>query len=218
MAEFKNFSINQSTGKFSTKKNEPTEGYVKEEWSVGDKSGITYKKYYDKLEGQITKIERKIVELDKGRLDNIAIYFKVDEDNVHVLEVPVMSSKGDFSDWIKELIKVLGGLNIGTSYEVSLNSSKKDKKGYFYKNIYFKEVISGENVKWQFDPKEAPEWEKQTIKKLGVEKVVYSKEKQDEFYFEHLEKALNKFKKEQPIPQEEPVEYNNGGKDDDLPF
>lgn len=194
------------------------EGFEEIKWEVGDRRGISYRKYIPLLEGTLTDISLKKAEgLPSTPL---FISIKIDTDSeLYVLDIPLMDNKQEWlSAWAVSAASVLYNLNKGDKIKISTNTFKTDKGGKLYKSLYIRK--DDELLPLLFTYKDTPKWvisdKKNKITK-EIKKEV-NKEAYDEFVMSFIDKAINKFRDIGSTPNIEEPTLPTNDNDDDLPF
>lgn len=129
-----NFNISAKKGKLYLKSKGPMDGY--EAVAYGD-GKITYHKYFDKVEGIITKVETKDVTADGKNLQFFEVTLK-DGDTYNNISTPLKNSKGNFTDEVKAFVSSLYNCPPFSNVSISVYNKvvEKDNKKYDNLNIY----------------------------------------------------------------------------------
>lgn len=146
--KFTNYAIKGSKGVFYTTSKEPQEGYTENKYTDREtkKEKTNYHKEVETLTGKLHSIKLKQSELVGERL---AISLTDAKGDANVLEIPVFrNTNGDVDEYTKSCIQYLSNLVLNAETEIFCNSKNKDKKGYLYKNVFFKQ--DGEQIPWEF--------------------------------------------------------------------
>lgn len=204
---YKNVKIKSSKGVFYESSKEQLEGFNVE---VETKEhGTRFHKEYKNLKGKLTKIAHD----EEGMFgERLKVFIEEDDDNVIVLEMNVFRQKNVMDDYTKGFLQIAENLKLGQDVEFFLNSKKKDKKGYLYKNIFAKH--GDEKVEWSFEFKDIPAWEEvpDPIKKG---KMTWDSTKQTAFFYDKLVQLTSDEQSVEEPKAEAPKEDVDG---DDLPF
>lgn len=208
---YKNVKIKFSKGVFYESSKEKLEGFNVE---VETKEhGTRYHKEYKNLKGKLTKIAHD----EEGMFgERLKVFIEEDDDNVIVLEMNVFRQKNVMDDYTKGFLQIADNLELGENVEFFLNSKKKDKKGYLYKNIFATQ--KGEKVRWAFEFKDIPAWEEvpDPIKKG---KMTWDSTKQTAFFYDKLvQLTSDESVPEQSSQEPKAEEPKEDVEDDNLPF
>ena len=150
--------------------------------------GKTY--YHKELDSIKGKLSAK--KLEGGKFgERIKLFLNQDENNSLVLEVPTIMDDS-LLPWAVELAKFLPNINIGDEIEISTNTSKKDKDGRPYKNLYI--TANGQSVPWAFKLEDVPKPEQKKSKLKGD--VTWDFSARDEFLYDIIKKSLQAAAKE----------------------
>jgi hypothetical protein len=98
-----NFNISAKKSRLYLKSKEAKEGYETVHYGDGK---TTYHKYFDRVEGVITKVETKDVEAAGKKLQFFEVTLK-DGDTYNNISVPLKNSKGNFTDETKAFVSSL---------------------------------------------------------------------------------------------------------------
>ena len=218
---YKNFKINGENRIYQSLK-EKEAGCIEEKWEIGDRSGITYRKYVDNIKGKMEHIDIYTAEKIPGQPMTLRIRL-VDENNDFLsLELPLLDYNQEWlSEWAVSAASVLANLNKGDDVEIFTNRKAMDKSGRLYKSIYFK--ANGAMTQLLFKFTDCPRWliteEVHKVTKKVIKHI--NKEAHDEFIMGFINKAVDKFKSPidasvEKLEEELPVELQDN--DDDLPF
>ncbi len=126
-----NFNISAKKGRFYQKSKEPKEGY--ERISYGD-GQTTFHKYYDKVEGIITKVETKDVDAGGKKLQFFEVTLK-DGDTYNNISTPLKNSKGNFTDEVKAFVSSLNNCPPFARVSVSCYNKTTESGGKTYDNL-----------------------------------------------------------------------------------
>lgn len=214
MAEFNNYKIKNSKGVFYLSSKEEKEGYKPTQTPDGT---TYYHKEVDRIVGKLQSVKEKEVDFSKGKMTLLEIYIEEDEDVIGVINVPLFQkeSASRLSEWAKEFIKYLRTIEKGKTYSIGLNKKKKNRNGYLYKNVFFN-TEDGEKVEWGLDPRNAPDWKKNTIedKVTGHRKTEWDSSEQDKYYYDELKAQLPKFEKKGNNESEQSESTDNQSQDE----
>lgn len=191
---YKNISLT-ATGQFREKRKDAAEGYIAEPWEMGDKSGTSYVKYHTNLKGKLTRMVLSAPAYNENLLQ-LSISIEEDADNVATITIPYLDYKGIWlSDWVTAIAPILGSLKEGMNIECWLNSKTKDKSDRLYKNIYFKNVDTGEYVGVNFTREDVPNWTSTVEKhpRTKIESTVWNRDANNDFLVEKIEEAIATF-------------------------
>lgn len=181
---YRNYRISSKTGKFyESSKQEQTGFNVK---IPLDDGSVVWHRYSDELEGTLKKIQLQTVDFGKGQLKLLKIMWEEISGDVGSLSVPVLTAKGTLDSWIKALMLSLPNLKKKMNFKLQLNRSNKDKKGFLYKNAWFRDADNeDELIKWAFDPqKDTPPPIETEHPLTGEKKWDYNPV--DKFYYDKL--------------------------------
>jgi hypothetical protein len=126
-----NFNISAKKGRFYQKSKEPREGY--ERISYGD-GQTTFHKYYDRVEGIITKVETKDVDAAGKKLQFFEVTLK-DGDTYNNISTPLKNSKGNFTDEVKAFVSSLNNCPPFARVSVSCYNKTTESGGKTYDNL-----------------------------------------------------------------------------------
>ena len=228
MAQYNNFSVSISKGKFYLKSKTPQDGYVEVKYGM-DKDKITYHKYVDRVEGYINDVSISEVDYEGRKLRFLEVAFKEENGVVDKVSVSLMTNNGGYSQEARNLISCLKFADF--SKRISLTpslSNYTDKNGKPRTNLniygnYPEELgdngkpISTGYIKYEDEP--AP------TQKTVAGQTVWDFSEKTEFYYQELNKIIEKFgsttttppqqeKKATKVKKDEPVAVEL----DDLPF
>ncbi len=225
---YKNLSVKESLGLFYMREKQPTEGYEKVEWTIGERSGVTYHKIVTSVKGKVSRLTLEEANFD-GKPMQLKISLLEEGGDFAIITIPLEYSDKSLTKRIKAITPILGNLKEGMDVEISLNRTKKNEKGKLYPSVFIKNIDTGENLNWTYHPQ-------QDVPPLDVKSVrgkdVYDSTNQDEFVYNKLIDAIKDFpnpvtapkattvrpsttKVETPVGNVEVVEEDM---DDDLPF
>lgn len=126
-----NFNISAKRGKLYLKSKEQKEGY--EAVSYGD-GKVTYHKYFDRVEGIITKVETKDVEAAGKKLQFFEVTLR-DGDTYNNISTPLKNSKGNFTDEVKAFVSSLCNCPPFSRVSISVYNKVVEKDGKTYDNL-----------------------------------------------------------------------------------
>lgn len=126
-----NFNISAKRGKLYLKSKEPRDGYEAVPYGDGK---ITYHKYVNSVQGVITKVETKEVNVQTGKLQFFDVTLK-DGDTYNNVSVTLKNSRGNFTDEVKALVSSLNNCPPFARVIMSVNSNTTEKDGKTYDNI-----------------------------------------------------------------------------------
>ncbi len=190
---YRNYSIKGSKGVFyesSKEPRDPVEGF-----NIRYESAQTHKVSYHKesptLEGVLRKIGLKKFTFDHGPVTYVRIMFEEISGAVGTLSLPLMTQKGGLDNWIKAFMLYLPVLKKGQEIKISLNRSKKDDKGFLFKNVWMRDGDDAQ-IPWAYDPKDpntVPKAEKIKHPITGEEKWDFTAV--DKWYYDYLMKVID---------------------------
>lgn len=218
---YKNFKINAENRIYQSLK-EKEVGCIEEKWEMGDRSGISYRKYVDNIKGKMEYLDIHTAEKIPSQPMTLRIRL-VDENNDFLsLELPLLDYNQEWlSDWIVSAAATLANINKGDDVEIFTNRKATDKSGRLYKSIYFK--VNGTMTPLLYKFTDTPRWmitdEVHKVTKKVIKHI--NKEAHDEFIMSFINKAIDKFKSPidasvEKYESELPVDLQDGV--DDLPF
>lgn len=210
----------------------PSDGYIYESLKQQDpegrakvvktKQGATY--YHDvwaRIDGRFLGIEKR--NTDFGR--QLALKFKTDSDYVHV--TLNMDGKYRLDEYFRDFIQTMPNLEKGANISFSTNTTKRDKKGRLYPNLYFVNTDTNMPTPWAFEPKEIPSGEEKIVMEEGrpgePDKEVkrWDFKKADKFLFAIFEQNYDNLEESPQNSKPEP-ELATGAEEkmneDDMPF
>jgi len=232
-----NFKIKQSKNVFYTTSKDELEGFIKNEYT--DKktktTTINYHKEVNSLTGVLKGIRLK--DSDYGKY--LTLILEESPETTLWLEIPIFDAQKRISPYVKSICQYLENLRFNVETVINLNRTKKDKAGYFYKTVFFKQ--GDVDVKWAFssygEESIVPPWEKTANKVTG--EITWDSSNQDKFYYDLIIRCTTKpetvTNTVQEAPKEDPaapkvaesnmteaMPFNNDElntiSDDDLPF
>lgn len=218
---YKNFRINAENRIYQSLK-EKEVGCIEEKWEMGDRSGVSYRKYVDNIKGKMEYLDIYTAEKIPGQPMTLRIRL-VDENNDYLsLELPLLDYSQEWlSDWVVSASATLANINKGDDVEIFTNRKTTDKSGRLYKSIYFK--VNGSLTPLLYKFTDAPRWlitdEVHKVTKKVIKHI--NKEAHDEFIMGFINKAIDKFKSPidasvEKLESELPVDLQDD--DDSLPF
>lgn len=187
---YNNISIKESVGMFYTKVNVPTEGYEQVDWQIGERSGTSYHKTFNKVSGKLSRLV-----IEKANFDGNPQFLKLSvkengTDDISIISIPLEYSDNSLTKRVKALAPLLINLKEGMDVEISLNTTKRNAKEKLYPSVYIKEVGKEDNIGWAYHPyNDVPALEKKTVRGNDV----YNSEAQDEFIFNKIQEAILNF-------------------------
>lgn len=193
---FTNYLIKTSKGRFYTSSKTPMEGYTANEYQDKEtkENKTNYHKEVDTLSGILYSVSLK----DGKFGERFTIALNQPNGDCHTLEIPVfLSAKGDIDGFLKDIARSLQGLALGANTEIFLNSTKKDKNGYLYKNVNFRQ--DGQKIDWTFSPygedSPVPKPKQETHK--VTKKETWNFDEPNAWYYEFIKDAVNNLTREQ---------------------
>lgn len=209
--KYRNFGIKSSEGKFYESHKTPVPNAVS--FVKDDKT--YYHLLFDEIHGKLHSI--KIDEGEYGTKLKISLTDAAGD--AQVLAIPLISKWG-VDDWARSLAVFIDQLEVGDDLELSLNTKDKDPKGYLRKNLFIKK--DGTNLKFSFSHKDAPKGIKRVEKDKVTkkEKEVWDFSDRDSFYYDIIEKNVNRLKGSPPpeAAYSDVEGVPDFGDDSDIPF
>jgi hypothetical protein len=126
-----NFNISAKKSRLYLKSKEAKEGYETVHYGDGK---TTYHKYFDRVEGVITKVETKDVEAAGKKLQFFEVTLK-DGDTYNNISVPLKNSKGNFTDETKAFVSSLNSCPPFSRVSISVRNTTTEKAGRTYENL-----------------------------------------------------------------------------------
>ena len=130
--------VNYSNGAIQESSKEPQEGFEKNEWSVGNKSGVNYKKIYrEPVEG--TLVDVKFRDTQYGQ----RVSFTLKGDEYYNIEFPFLMGE-EVNPFTTDFVRQLPNLQRGRTYTVSAYVYQPENAKYPYRGFTFR--VDGEKV------------------------------------------------------------------------
>lgn len=126
-----NFNISAKRGKLYLKSKEAKEGYEAVAYGEGK---TTFHKYFDRVEGIITKVETKDVEAAGKKLQFFEVTLK-DGDTYNNISTPLKNSKGNFTDEVKAFVSSLNNCPPFARVSISCYNKTTESGGKTYDNL-----------------------------------------------------------------------------------
>ncbi len=207
--------VNYSNGAIQESSKEPQEGFEKNEWSVGNKSGVNYKKIYrEPVEG--TLVDVKFRDTQYGQ----RVSFTLKGDEYYNIEFPFLMGE-EANPFTTDFVRQLPNLQKGRTYTVNAYVYQPENAKYPYRGFTFR--VDGEKVEKALSYQSAKNedgdipsivWEE----KMGKKKPNF--DNRNEYLYNFLQKQIGEnFAKDEnsstPEPTKAEVKKPNI---EDLPF
>lgn len=194
---YKNLTLNFKKAQFVETSKEPKEGFERNDWTMNDKSGTNYKKFYKNVKGVVTTIKEDKVNFN-GREVNL-LKVMLDESGSSDIISLAFELWGDYG-MDSDAMNMLGALRgMEKGEEVTITPVARlytNRKGVEKKaiNIYINYVNKlneeGKGLSTGFIPyDEVPKLESE--EKRG--RTVYNSDARDDFYYDILKDLSQKF-------------------------
>jgi hypothetical protein len=207
--------VNYSNGAIQESSKEPQEGFEKNEWSVGNKSGVNYKKIYrEPVEG--TLVDVKFRDTQYGQ----RVSFTLKGDEYYNIEFPFLMGE-EVNPFTTDFVRQLPNLQRGRTYTVSAYVYQPENAKYPYRGFTFR--VDGEKVEkalsYQSSKNEDGDipsivWEE----KMGKKKPNF--DNRNEYLYNFLQKHIGEnFSKDENASTPEPTKTEvRKPSIEDLPF
>lgn len=179
--------VNYSNGAIQESSKEPQEGFEKNEWSVGNKSGVNYKKIYrEPIEG--TLIDVKFRDTSFGQ----RVSFTLKSDEYYNIECPFLMGE-EVNPFITDFVRHLPNLQKGKTYSVSAYVYQPENAKYPFRGFTFRtegekvdKALSYQSAKNEDGDIPSIVWEE----KMGKKKPNF--DARNEYLYNYLQKHIDK--------------------------
>jgi len=193
---FQNYNVSASKGSLYQSSKVEKDGYEEVITQSGTK---TYHRYVKSVTGYVTKVAVNTANFPSGAVEQLVVNVTDRENGViQVIQMPLHNSKGNYSTTALAMLNVLPNLDKDKEVAVGFYLSKyTTKSGDEKTNVVASISYLGEttedgkplNVKW-IDFSEVPMGEK--VEKRGT--VTWNFDKRDDFYYDLLQKVIERFR------------------------
>ncbi len=130
--------VNYSNGAIQESSKEPQEGFEKNEWSVGNKSGVNYKKVYrEPVEGTLVSVKFRDTQYGQR------VSFTLKGDEYYNIEFPFLMGE-EVNPFTTDFVRQLPNLQKGRTYTVNPYVYQPENAKYPYRGFTFR--VDGEKV------------------------------------------------------------------------